>query len=120
MNKKIAIIAAIIAAAGAMILVTYGQVAVAQEESQRVIESEVSENIESVLIDTILPTIQNMTISFFAIHADGRLQVTSDNGTSLNLADETRVETYHPYTPENGYVYKDNIVYAPNGTRLFG
>jgi hypothetical protein len=94
----------------------YGQEGGVQSE----FDTSVDENASAVLIDTILATIQNMTtIDTFAVHEDGRLYVTSLNGTPLNLADDIRIDAYHPFTPENGYVYRDNNIYAPNGTELF-
>jgi hypothetical protein len=98
------------------------QAAYGQEEGgiQREFETSVDENASAVLIDTILATIQNMTtIDTFAVHEDGRLYVTSLNNTSLNLTDDIRIDAYHPFTPENGYVYRDNNIFAPNGTELF-
>jgi hypothetical protein len=49
---------------------------------------------------------------------DGTMSITKGFNTEKGLV-IISVSATHNLTPENGYVYDNNILYAPNGTQIF-
>jgi hypothetical protein len=79
------------------------------------------------LVSEVLNRLQNETADRLMIMEEGRMLIiweeeittTAPDGTVFEVTQETTLNTPHNYTIENGYTYRDNTIYKPDGSELF-
>ena len=74
-----------------------------------------------MLRDMVLEWLQddNSSSIYVEVWEDGDLYITNDNGTLDNINDDFDIEMKHNFTAANGYTFRDDQVFKPDGTPLF-
>jgi hypothetical protein len=78
------------------------------------------------LISEVLNRLQNKTASSLSIDESGSTMITwtdvitttAPDGTTFDITRDTRLIVPHNFTIENGYTYRGNTIFKPDGTEL--
>jgi hypothetical protein len=99
----------------------YGQEELAEEELAGYYDGTLSPENMQMLRDMVLEWLQdnNSSSIYVEVWEDGDLYITNDNGTLDNINDDFDIEMKHNFTAANGYTFRDDQVFKPDGTPLF-
>jgi hypothetical protein len=98
----------------------YGQEELAEELAGYYDGTLSPENMQ-MLRDMVLEWLQddNSSSIYVEVWEGGDLYITNDNGTLDNINDDFDIEMRHNFTTANGYTFRDDQVFKPDGTPLF-
>jgi hypothetical protein len=98
----------------------YGQ-EVLEEELAGYYDGTLSPENMQMLRDMVLEWLQDNDSSsiYVEVWEGGDLYITNDNGTPDNIGDDFDIEMKHNFTAANGYTFRDDQVFKPDGTPLF-
>ncbi|MDQ5875831.1 MAG: hypothetical protein M3288_03210 [Thermoproteota archaeon] len=98
----------------------YGQQELAEELAGYYDGTLSPENMQ-MLRDMVLEWLQddNSSSIYVEVWEGGDLYITNDNGTLDNINDDFDITMRHNFTAANGYTFRDDQVFKPDGTPLF-
>jgi hypothetical protein len=86
----------------------------------------IPKEISDALITQTINRIQNYANNTSYINApaisltdEGVITIVYDNNTITDSSDDIWMIAPHDYTPENGYTFRDNQIFKPDGSPLF-
>jgi hypothetical protein len=86
----------------------------------------IPKEISDALISQTINRIQNYANNTSYINApaisltdEGVITIVYDNNTITDSSDDIWMIAPHDYTPENGYTFRDNQIFKPDGSPLF-
>ncbi len=86
----------------------------------------IPKEISDALVSQTINRIQNYANSTSYVDAplitltdEGVITISYFNGTSTDSSDDISIIAPHDYTPENGYAFRDNQIFKPDGSPLF-
>jgi hypothetical protein len=99
----------------------YGQEELAEDVLAGYYDGTLSPENMQMLRDMVLEWLQDVNSSsiYVEVWEDGDLFITNDNGTVDNINDDFDIEMKHNFTAANGYTFRDDQVFKPDGTPLF-
>ena len=92
-----------------------------QEELAGYYDGTLSPENMQILRDMVLEWLQDDDSSsiYVEVWEGGDLYITNDNGTPDNINDDFDIIMVHNFTAANGYTFRDDQVFKPDGTPLF-
>jgi len=92
-----------------------------QEELAGYYDGTLSPENMQMLRDMVLEWLQddNRSSIYVEVWEGGDLYITNDNGTLDNINDDFDITMKHNFTAANGYTFRDDQVFKPDGTPLF-
>jgi hypothetical protein len=92
-----------------------------QEELAGYYDGTLSPENMQMLRDMVLEWLQDGDSSsiYVEVWEGGDLYITNDNGTPDNITDDFDITMVHNFTAANGYTFRDDQVFKPDGTPLF-
>jgi hypothetical protein len=112
----IVVVVVVIGGRGGETAAVYGQ-----EELAGYYDGTLSPENMQMLRDMVLEWLQDDDSSsiYVELWEGGDLYITNDNGTPDNINDDFDIIMEHNFTAANGYTFRDDQVFKPDGTPLF-